>query len=132
MRFLAITFFLSELIWLLLPNGQDLRPAVMPRDNLLTRLVAGLYAIDTNANGFPSVHVVGAIGAVWAVRKTPSLRHHPAIRWAVAVLAALIGHSTLCSSSSTPCWMWPAALGWLWQSAFRCTAPAGCTISALP
>ena len=95
MRFLAITFFLSELIWLLVPNGQDLRPAVMPRDHLLTRLVAELYAIDTNTNVFPSVHVVGAIGAAWAVRKTPSLRHRPAIRRAVAVLAALICLSTL-------------------------------------
>ena len=95
MRFLAITFFLSELIWLLVPNGQDLRPAVMPRDHLLTRLVAELYAIDTNTNVFPSVHVVGAIGAAWAVWKTPSLRHRPAIRRAVAVLAALICLSTL-------------------------------------
>ena len=95
MRFLAITFFLSELIWLLVPNGQDLRPAVMPRDHLLTRLVAELYAIDTNTNVFPSVHVVGAIGAAWAVRKTPSLRHRPTIRRAVAVLAALICLSTL-------------------------------------
>ena len=95
MRFLAITFFLSELIWLLVPNGQDLRPALMPRDHLLTRLVAELYAIDTNTNVFPSVHVVGAIGAAWAVRNTPSLRHRPAIRRAVAVLAALICLSTL-------------------------------------
>ena len=95
MRFLSITFFLSELIWLLVPNGQDLRPAVMPRDHLLARLVAELYAIDTNTNVFPSVHVVGAIGAAWAVRKTPSLRHRPAIRRAVTVLAALICLSTL-------------------------------------
>ena len=32
MRFLAVSFFLSALIWFLVPNGQDLRPAVMPRD----------------------------------------------------------------------------------------------------
>ncbi len=53
MRFLALTFFASALIWFLIPNGQDLRPAVMPRDNPLTRLVEGLYSIDTNTNVFP-------------------------------------------------------------------------------
>ena len=95
MRFLALTFFLSEVIWLLVPNGQDLRPAVMPRDNPFTRLAASLYAIDTNTNVFPSVHVVGAIGAAWAVRKTPSLRDRPLRQQAVSLLACLICLSTL-------------------------------------
>ena len=95
MAFLAAAFFLSELIWFLIPNGQDLRPAVMPRDNLLTRWVAGLYAIDTNTNVFPSVHVVGSVGAAWAVWDCPRLRSHRALRWSVAGLAVLICLSTL-------------------------------------
>lgn len=93
MAFLAVTFFLSALVWLLLPNGQDLRPVVMPRDNLFTRWVAGLYAVDTNTNVLPSVHVVGAIGAAWAVwDRPPRLR---GLRWTVLLLAALICASTL-------------------------------------
>ena len=95
MVFLALTFVLSELIWFLIPNGQDLRPSVMPRDNFLTRLVAGLYAIDTNTNVFPSVHVVGSIGAAWAIWDCRRLRSHRALCWAVAVLAVLICLSTL-------------------------------------
>ena len=95
MVFLALTFFLSELIWFLIPNGQDLRPSVMPRDNFLTRWVAGLYAIDTNTNVFPSVHVVGSIGAAWAIWDCRRLRSHRALCWAVAVLAVLICLSTL-------------------------------------
>ena len=95
MRFLALTFFLSEVIWLLVPNGQDLRPAVMPRDNPFTRLAASLYAIDTNTNVFPSVHVVGSIGAAWAIWDCRRLRSHRALCWAVAVLAVLICLSTL-------------------------------------
>ena len=95
MVFLALTFFLSELIWFLIPNGQDLRPSVMPRDNFLTRWVAGLYAIDTNTNVFPSVHVVGSVGAALAVWDSPRLRAHPLLRWGVPVLAALICISTL-------------------------------------
>ena len=63
MAFLAVTFFASVLIWLLIPNGQDLRPQVFPRENLPTTLVAALYRIDTNTNVFPSVHVVGSVGA---------------------------------------------------------------------
>ncbi|MCI7711902.1 MAG: phosphatase PAP2 family protein [Clostridiales bacterium] len=95
MRFLALTFFASALIWFLIPNGQDLRPAVMLRDNPLTRLVEGLYSIDTNTNVFPSVHVVGAIGAAWAVKKTPSLERRTLLRGATAILALLICLSTL-------------------------------------
>lgn len=92
MACLALTFFLSGLLWLLLPSGQDLRPAVMPRDNFLTRWAAALYAIDTNTNVFPSVHVAGSLGAALAVWKSPPLHK---FRAPVVVLAALICLSTL-------------------------------------
>ena len=95
MDFLALTFFLSEAIWLLVPNGQDLRPLVMPRSNLLTQLVAALYRADTNTNVFPSVHVVGAMGAAWALQRTPALQHRPLLRKAASILAVLICLSTL-------------------------------------
>lgn len=95
MAFLALTFFASELIWLLLPNGQDLRPAVMPRDNPLTALVAGLYRIDTNTNVFPSVHVVGSAGAFLAVRDCSALRRRRSLCRLAGILAALICVSTL-------------------------------------
>ena len=67
----------------------------MPRDNFLTRWIAGLYTIDTNTNVFPSVHVVGSMGAAWAVWDCRRLRSHHVLRWAVAVLAILICLSTL-------------------------------------
>lgn len=95
MAFLALTFFISELVWFLIPNGQDLRPAVMPRDNLLTALVSGLYRIDTNTNVFPSVHVVGSIGAALAVWDCPALRRRKVICHLTDILAALICISTM-------------------------------------
>lgn len=96
MHFLAATFFLSELIWLLFPNGQSLRPAVMPRDNILTAAVAAIYHTDTCTNVFPSVHVVGSIGAMLAVWDCGVLRcDHKRICWAVSILAILICLSTL-------------------------------------
>ena len=51
--------------------------------------------MDTNTNVFPSVHVVGSIGAAWAVWDCSSLRRR---RWpgiAATVLACLICLSTL-------------------------------------
>ena len=95
MAFLAVTFFASVVIWLLLPNGQDLRPQVFPRENFPTALVAALYRIDTNTNVFPSVHVVGSVGAALAVWDSSRLRAQPLLRWGVVLLAALICVSTL-------------------------------------
>lgn len=95
MTFLALTFFISALIWLLLPNGQDLRPAVMPRDNFLTAVVSGLYSIDTNTNVFPSVHVVGSVGAALAVWDCPTLRRRKPLCHLTDLLAALICVSTV-------------------------------------
>lgn len=90
MVFLAVTFFASTLIWFLIPNGQDLRPLVLPRDNLLTRLMAAVYAVDTHTNVFPSVHVVGSVGAALAVWDCAALWRKPWLCISTSVLAALI------------------------------------------
>lgn len=90
MVFLGATFLIGELIWFLIPNGQDLRPAVLPRDNLLTRLMALLYTIDTHTNVFPSVHVVGAVGAALAAWDCAAIRKRHWLVWAITILAALI------------------------------------------
>lgn len=93
MAFLAVTFFASEIIWLLYPNGQDLRPAVLPRQNFLTALMEALYRIDTNTDVLPSVHVLGAIGGALGVWDSQTAT--PLLRRISAVLAFLICLSTL-------------------------------------
>ena len=95
MFFLGSTFRLSELIWFLLPNGQDLRPAVLPRENPLTALIAGLYRVDTNTNVFPSVHVLGSVGAALAVWDCRTLSEKKLLRAGAAALAAVICLSTV-------------------------------------
>ena len=90
MVFLAATFFISVAIWFLIPNGQDLRPPALPRNNLLTRLMAGIYAIDTHTNVFPSVHVVGSVGAALAAWDCAAIRDRKWLVWGITVLAALI------------------------------------------
>lgn len=59
---------LCLLISTVFPNGQDLRPAVFPRENILTTLVGGIYAADTNTNVLPSMHVIASMlvhASVW-------------------------------------------------------------------
>lgn len=92
MRFLAATFFLSEVIWFLLPSIQNLRPSLAGEDGCFTAVIAGLYRVDTPTNVFPSVHVVGAIGAALAIQDGAK---GPLCRWGWA-LAALICLSTVC------------------------------------
>ena len=64
MRFLSVTTWISVVFWILVPNGQDLRPA--SPDGLLGPAIATLYSVDTSTNVFPSLHVVGSIGAALA------------------------------------------------------------------
>ena len=47
---IMVTFLISTLICALIPNGQDLRPAVMPRDNIFCDLVAYTYSLYTKTN----------------------------------------------------------------------------------
>ena len=72
-------FLLISLIW---PNGHTLRPAVLPRDNVFTRLVIMIYSSDTSTNVFPSIHVFNTIAMHTEVRHSTTLKKHP---WAVRI-----------------------------------------------
>ena len=89
---LAITFLTSTIFCLLVPNGQDLRPEVLPRDNIFCALVGLIYSLDTNTNVFPSVHVVGAMAVLFALWHTDTAR-----KWRIPalILGILIILSTL-------------------------------------
>lgn len=60
--FLIITQLVAMAIYILLPNRQDLRPEVFPRENWLTAGVGLLYTVDTNTNVCPSMHVAFSLG----------------------------------------------------------------------
>lgn len=95
MKYLAITFLVSAVVWFLLPTAQSLRPVVFPRDNIFSDIMAGLYSIDTNTNVLPSVHVVGSVGAALAAWDCPHLRQRKWICPTITVLSILICASTL-------------------------------------
>ena len=64
------------LIYTVLPNGLQLRPAVV-RDNLLARIAGMLYAIDTPTNVCPSIHVSSTVAIMIIVMRYKSflMRH---------------------------------------------------------
>lgn len=69
--YIIITQAVAMLCYILIPTRQDLRPDVLPRDNLLTQGIAMLYAFDTNTGVCPSLHVAYSLGiaSVWTKEK---------------------------------------------------------------
>ncbi len=65
--FLATGMTVFLVISTLFPNMHQLRPVVMPRDNVFTHMVQAIYASDTPANLWPSIHVYNSIGTMIAV-----------------------------------------------------------------
>ena len=86
MVFFIITQISAMVIYTILPNRQDLRPDVFPRDNFLTDAVKFLYKIDTDTNVCPSMHVGFslAITSAWLKEKGVSKL------WKAFVVASLV------------------------------------------
>lgn len=82
-------------IYTIWPSMQDLRPQTMPRDNILTGIVAGFYEGDTCTNVSPSIHVYNSIGACIAILRSSRLKKRKIIRTGTVVLSALICLSTV-------------------------------------
>ncbi len=71
MWFVIFTYSVTLAIYLLFPTCQLLRPAVFPRDNVLTRFIARFYVFDTNTNVCPSLHVIGSIASLFGLWGSP-------------------------------------------------------------
>ena len=95
--FILVGFMSALLFCALFPNGQDLRPDPMPRDNIMTQVLAFLYRADTNTNVLPSMHVIGALGVCIAAYENPYLRRRRSlpVRILLLFLAFLICISTV-------------------------------------
>lgn len=85
-------FLIISLVW---PNGHTLRPAVFPRDNIFTDMVAALYRTDTSTNVLPSIHVFNSIAIHTAVANSKTLKKYPAIGCGSFILCGLIIASTV-------------------------------------
>ncbi len=69
--YIMITQAVAMLVYIIWPSVQDLRPAVMPRENILTAVISFLYSFDTPTGVCPSLHVAYSmgIGSVWCRKK---------------------------------------------------------------
>lgn len=94
MYYIIITYTVSLVIFMIFPNCQAFRPRVLPRENVLTDIVAWLYSFDTNTNVCPSLHVVGSSAVMFAAWDS---RHFSTRGWkiAFAVAALIISISTI-------------------------------------
>lgn len=63
-------FLIVSTLW---PNGHNLRPVSMPRENCFTELIAALWRTDTPTNLWPSIHVFNSMGAHFAVMRSEDL-----------------------------------------------------------
>ena len=71
--FIMITQAVAMLCYILWPSRQDLRPAVFPRQNILTALMGFIYAFDTSTGVCPSLHVAYSMGILSVGLKDESL-----------------------------------------------------------
>lgn len=93
MTFIIVTQIVAMACYILWPSRQDLRPEIMPRDNILTRIIGVLYAFDTNTGVCPSLHVAYSLGLVSAWLKERDV--HKAWKCFVVIAAILICLSTM-------------------------------------
>ena len=77
------------------PNIQQLRPAVFPRNNIFTQLVAGIYKTDTPTNILPSIHVFNSLAVYFAIRHCQALKNKKWIQIGSLILSTLIVLSTM-------------------------------------
>lgn len=90
---IIITFTFTLIFCLLVPNGQDLRPEVFPRDNLFTHMIAAIYKADTNTNVMPSVHAIGSFLGLISTHRTKKIKNKLSI-FVLDLLWILIAIST--------------------------------------
>ena len=89
-----LIFTITKFIFLFLPNGVNLRPDPMPRNNIFTKLVLFLYGKDRSMNCCPSEHALGALIALMMAFDSKKLSN-PGVRAAYTFMAVMICLSIL-------------------------------------
>lgn len=85
--FLSVTCVITFAIYIIFPNMQNLRPTEFARDNILVDIMKNLYAIDTNTNVCPSIHVIFSLGMLFTLWNS---KHFNSFIWrTVAVIVTV-------------------------------------------
>ncbi len=79
--FYKLSFFMFTgmticfLIYLIFPNGQNLRPVINSQD-LLSKIIKSIYIKDTPTNSAPSMHVLNSIAVHMAIIKCDKFKNN--------------------------------------------------------
>lgn len=94
MQFIIVSYSAAMLIYIVLPNCQELRPVIFERDNIFTHFIERFYQFDTNTNVCPSIHVIGSVAVMLCAWNS---RHFNTKGWRIAfgLAALLISISTI-------------------------------------
>ena len=96
MWYLILTTILAEIVYVIWPSQQLLRPdlTTLGRSNILTWAAGVIYTVDTNTNVCPSLHCIGGFAILFAALDMPRFRTKG---WAAffTVFALLICASTV-------------------------------------
>ena len=80
-----MTQVVAMTVYVLWPSRQDLRPAVFPRENVLTAVLAFIYSFDTSTGVCPSLHVAYSMGILSVGLKDKALP-----RWSKILLTFVV------------------------------------------
>lgn len=69
MKMIIIISISACIIYVVWPNGLNLRPESFTRNNIFTKAVSMIYSFDTPVNVCPSLHVSGTLVTLMASRK---------------------------------------------------------------
>ncbi len=89
----GMTIFLA--VSLIYPNSLDLRPEIIPSDNIFGAMVAFLYRTDTPTNVLPSIHVFNSIALAYAIHGNKKLKKRPVVTAVSDLLVISIILSTM-------------------------------------
>lgn len=92
---LIIGMSLFIVVSFVFPNGLNLRPETMPRDNICTHMVEYLHTIDTPTNVLPSIHVYNSLVCGIPLGRVLWRRGHKITAIGSYAMAVLITLSTM-------------------------------------
>ena len=83
--------------YIVFPNGQQLRPAVIEGDDVFAWAVRTIQGVDPPLNVCPSLHVLVTVhlGLAWIRSRTPFVARHPWLRAASLLLTLAICAATV-------------------------------------
>lgn len=92
--FIFIGMFVCYSVYSIFPNGQNLRPTITGND-VFSRIIGGIYAIDTPTNVAPSMHVLNSIAIHIGLMGYEPFKKRLGLRLTSFILMVTIGASTV-------------------------------------